>query len=110
MPKPKAPRQTRLLRPSTSSAGVRAKALPPPTPSEAAFERLLEHFDDVEDIVEAEAVAPQRRAELFEGASGPSQTETEAFLDELFANQAKFLERDKFATIGDADDFYTKIV
>ena len=110
MPKPKAPRQTRLLRLSTSSAGVRAKALPPPTASEAAFERLLEHFDDVEDIVEAEAAAPQpRRGEPFEVAPDPTH-ETEAFLDELFANQAKFLERDKFATIGDADDFYTKIV
>lgn len=100
MPKPKAPRQTRLLRPSTSSAGVKPKALPPPTPSEAAFERLLANFDEIEDDVEYAVAYP--------GVAEPNAAE--AFLDELFANQSKFLERDKFASIGDADDFYTKIV
>lgn len=31
-------------------------------------------------------------------------------LDELFANKRRFLERDPFATIGDAESFYSKIV
>ena len=94
MPKPKAPRQNRPLPLSTSSA--RPRRLPPPTASEAAFERLLAHFDDDDD-----AGAPEPAQET------PGAT---AFLDELFAKREKYLERDRFATIGDADDFYTKIV
>jgi len=33
-----------------------------------------------------------------------------AFIDELFANGATYLNRDRFASIGEADEFYTKIV
>ncbi len=33
-----------------------------------------------------------------------------AFVDDLFARRKEFLERDRFGSIGDASDFYTKIV
>ncbi len=66
--------------------------LPAPTPSEAAFEALLAGFDESDEATPA----PQR--------------ETAAFIDELFAKRQEFLARDRFATIGEADDFYTKIV
>ncbi|HEY0380878.1 MAG TPA: DEAD/DEAH box helicase, partial [Candidatus Elarobacter sp.] len=73
------------------------KKLPPPTPSEAAFERLLAEFG-----------TPR--------PSGPSSAaqaappEARAFLDELYANASEYLERDPYATIGDASGFNTKVV
>ena len=69
---------------------MREKRLPPPTPSEAAFERLLATF------------AQPRHPELVEGSS--------AFLDELYAKAASYLDRDPYATIGDATGFNTKVV
>ena len=50
----------------------------------------------VDDVAPAELVAP---------SDG-----TAAFLDELFAKKDAYLVRDRFATIGEADDFFTKIV
>jgi single-stranded-DNA-specific exonuclease len=73
-------------------------ALPVPTASEAAFERLLANFDEL-------ALAPPVAS-----VSALPKDEAAAFLDDLFANQAKYLERDRFATIGDAESFYTKAV
>jgi single-stranded-DNA-specific exonuclease len=67
---------------------VREKKLPPPTPSEAAFERLLAEFPSSD------------------GASG----EARAFLDELYARSREYLERDPYATIGEASGFNTKVV
>jgi single-stranded-DNA-specific exonuclease len=98
MPKPKAPRPNPPLPLNTSS--VRPRRLPPPTASEAAFERLLAHFDD-------EAVEPEQPLQPVQPEEIQPAT---AFLDELFAKKREFLERDRFATIGDADDFFTKIV
>ncbi len=63
-----------------------------PTPSEAAFERLLASFDA--------SVSP---------AAAPAH-EPRVFLSELYARAAEFLERDRFATIGEANEFYTKVV
>lgn len=78
--------------------------MPPPTRSEAAFERLLADFDSLADVAPAlhEMPAPVRPDAAAEEAG--------AFLDELFARGRAFLQRDRFATIGDADGFFTKIV
>lgn len=66
---------------------TRADAPPPPTPSEAAFERLLATFG-----------RPR------------SDAPAAAFLDGLYAKQAEFLTRDPYASIGDSFGFNTKIV
>lgn len=63
------------------------KPLPPPTPSEAAFERLLAAFD-----------------------AAPAQPREESFVERMFAQSGKFLQRDPFAGIGERDTFPTKIV
>ncbi len=142
MAKP-AKRNTR--RSSTTSAASRA--LPPPTPSEAAFERLLAHFDDLDDThveptllthgeaargdtqVESVLGDPDVRSALHDETRDRLKLPIEldlaaesaahdsaapagaaAFLDGLFAKKDAYLERDRFATIGEADDFYTKVV
>src|SRR5438105_501994 len=66
-----------------------AKPLPPPTASEAAFEKLLAAFD-----------APREKHE-----SGAA-----AFLNELYANSKRYADRDPYATIGDSPGFNTKVV
>jgi single-stranded-DNA-specific exonuclease len=66
---------------------TRADALPPPTASEAAFERLAASFG-------------KPRAE----------SPASAFLDELYAKRDEFLDRDPYASIGDSFGFNTKIV
>jgi single-stranded-DNA-specific exonuclease len=67
--------------------------LPPPTRSEAAFEAMLATFDRREPAA-ASDVAP-----------APA-----AFLDRLFARREDYLEHDRFASIGDAAEFFTKVV
>jgi single-stranded-DNA-specific exonuclease len=75
--------------------------LPPPTPSERAFERLVAGFDEIDErspiVVSASALAE-------------AGTDDSRFLDELFANRDAYLVRDRFASIGDANSFYTKVV
>src|ERR1039458_5025224 len=66
---------------------TRADALPPPTASEAAFERLIGSFG--KPRVESPAAA---------------------FPDELYAKLDEFLDRDPYASIGDSFGFNTKIV
>jgi single-stranded-DNA-specific exonuclease len=73
---------------------VREKKLPPPTPSEAAFERLLAEFPDSPAAGHREPV------------EGPAT----AFLDELYARAREYLDRDPYATIGEASGFNTKVV
>ncbi len=68
-------------------------ALPAPTPSEAAFEALLARFEHGDTPVLATATM---------GVS--------AFLDELYAKSGDYLSRDPFATIGNATQFFTKVV
>src|SRR5271154_1894464 len=68
------------------------KSLPPPTPSEAAFDVLLATFG----AASASVVGPASAAEVF--------------LDALFAKSAEYAERDPYATIGDAAEFFTKVV
>ncbi|MFN2460688.1 MAG: DEAD/DEAH box helicase [Candidatus Velthaea sp.] len=76
----------------------KSSALPPPTPSEAAFDALLATF--------GREPAP-RHASTPQSAGGGDAA---AFLDELFAKSATYLERDRYATIGDASEFFTKVV
>lgn len=45
-----------------------------------------------------------------ERAPHASGSEAARFLDELYANRNAYLERDTFASIGEADEFFTKIV
>ncbi len=70
---------------------TRTDALPPPTRSEAAFERLLATFG---------APPPPESAD-------PAAA---AFLADLYARSAEFLARDPYASIGDSYGFHTKIV
>ena len=72
------------------------RSLPPPTPSEAAFERLLEQFS---------VASPPSTASAVDAAP-----EASAFLDQLYANAHEFLDRDPYATIGAASGFNTKVV
>jgi single-stranded-DNA-specific exonuclease len=67
---------------------VREKRLPPPTPSEAAFLQLVRDFGEVE---------------------APAEPGAGAFLANLYAKAEVFLERDPYATIGDASGFNTKV-
>ena len=87
--------------------------MPPPTASEAAFERLLAHFDDATDA----GATLDLLGSTVQTAPGPyaSQKETSAeanvaFLSALFAKKGAYLEGDRFSSIGDAGDFFTKIV
>jgi len=73
---------------------TRTDALPPPTPSEAAFERLLATFG---------AQAPATPA----GAA--TESAASAFLTDLYARSAEFLARDPYATIGESYGFNTKL-
>jgi len=75
-----------------------AKGLPLPTPSEAAFEKLLGEFDAL-----AEAPAPP------ESSAAPAEENFDAFIERLNAQSSKFLDRDPFAGIGDRDCFVTKV-
>jgi single-stranded-DNA-specific exonuclease len=75
---------------------TRAEALPPPTASEAAFERFVATFGG--------APAPDR------AAPKDAAPEAAAFLAELYAKRDTFLDRDPYASIGDSFGFNTKIV
>jgi len=84
---------------------VRSAALPPPTPSEAAFEALLERFDG------PATSAPQLTNALAVVTSTAMEAgDVKAFVEGLFEKGDRYLERDRFATIGEANAFYTKVV
>jgi len=87
---------------------TKSNTLPPPTPSEAAFERVLESF----------GAPPLGRPSLPQGPSIPQDDNKrhddsesiDDFVERMFAQQKKFLERDAFAGIGERDSFPTKIM
>lgn len=82
-----------------SSRTTANKPLPPPTASEAAFERVLAAF----------GAGDARRVML--SPSKHQQEETiDDFVDRLFSQQKKYLERDDFAGIGERDSFPTKVM
>lgn len=68
------------------------KPLPPPTSSEAAFERALAALGAAE------------------GPAVVANADAASFVADAFERGDAFLEREPFAGIGDADAFYTKIV
>jgi single-stranded-DNA-specific exonuclease len=65
----------------------KSSGLPPPTPSEAAFERALAALTSSPDV----------------------DTGLRAFVDDAFARREEFL-KDPYASIGDASSFHSKIV
>ncbi len=75
---------------------TRTDALPPPTRSEAAFERLRATFG---------AAPPPASADA--GVAGSAAS---AFLGDLYARSREFLDRDPYATIGNSFGFNTKVV
>ncbi|MBV9103017.1 MAG: DEAD/DEAH box helicase [Candidatus Eremiobacteraeota bacterium] len=83
-------------------------ALPPPTKSEAEFERVLEAlkagtFDTVTE-------QPQTLVANECNAESSRTSDTAALLDDLFAHRREYLQGDRFATIGEASNFFTKVV
>jgi single-stranded-DNA-specific exonuclease len=91
------------------------KKLPPPTPSEAAFERLLAAFPSPDSDEVTLRQAQGDGASHGAGAQvalrqAQGDTGVGAFLDELYANARAYLARDPYATIGDASGFNTKVV
>jgi len=83
-----------------SRSSTSRKALPPPTASEAAFERVLREFD----------ARPSTRSGAVRHAHDDKTETIDDFVDRLFSQQRKFLERDAFAGIGDRDSFPTKVM
>ncbi|GAC1567164.1 MAG: hypothetical protein NVS2B3_03900 [Vulcanimicrobiaceae bacterium] len=101
-----------MANPSTtrrSSTTNGERSLPPPTASEAAFERLLERFDELDPDVSSPGAGADRSVAA-SGAPTDAQTPASVFLEALFAGRDTYLERDRYASIGDAAEFYTKIV
>jgi single-stranded-DNA-specific exonuclease len=78
-----------------------AERLPPPTASEAAFEALLTRFGADDDAAPRPAPAA--------AAPTPLAEEARVFLDELYAKRAEYLSRDRYASLGDAHGFNTKV-
>ena len=70
--------------------------LPPPTRSEAAFDALLASFEDPRP-----PVRPKPPGEDLEPVK--------SFLSELYARRDEFLDGDRYRTIGDASEFFTKV-
>jgi single-stranded-DNA-specific exonuclease len=104
MPSPKrTPPNTRPQQNTTS------RPLPPPTASERAFERLVAEFDS-ELFNDLGIVEDTRSCRDNEFGEGMAQSEDSRFLDGLFAKRDEYLTRDRFATIGDANEFFTKVV
>src|SRR5215472_753359 len=83
--------------------------LPPPTASERAFEHLLAHFDDLAMVSGGPSAehSPRSRGTTQSVVAGDTDA---AFLAHLFEARDEYAVRDRFATIGDANDFFTKVV
>ncbi len=96
MPTPKRSKTPLRTPPQRSTT----KPLPPPTASERAFERLVADFDGIDELAHVPA----------EAATNAPPGEDARFLDALFAKREEYLTRDRFATIGDASEFFTKVV
>jgi single-stranded-DNA-specific exonuclease len=97
---------------------TRDNALPLPTASEAAFERVLAEFD-AEDGRGAESSAPvlchpePPRSGVSKDRPEPAEGHQEAkddFVDRLFRQSKNYLAREPYAGIADASHFHTKVV
>jgi single-stranded-DNA-specific exonuclease len=80
------------------------KPLPPPTKSEAAFERALTALVPAPVMLSAASKASEVEVEP------PAFAVASSFVADAFARSETFLDREAFAGIGDAHSFYTKIV
>jgi single-stranded-DNA-specific exonuclease len=84
------------------------RRLPPPTASEAAFDALLARFDaPLDERLVASVEEPVHAS----GSPDPAfPGDPDAFFEHLFANADAYADRDRYATIGDATEFRTKVV
>ena len=98
-----------------------ADRLPPPTASEAAFERALASFDKIRmtgqtrgttgcvDDAMGDSVTPSL-SKGDGGASGTPEEGRDDFVERAYRESASYLVREPFASIGEAHRFHTKIV
>jgi single-stranded-DNA-specific exonuclease len=93
---------TKRTSPNRSSSGK----LPPPTPSEAAFERAFAAFGA--PSAPKKPLAPKKSTAPKAAAAKPIPSEKDAFVERVFASSEAYL-RDRFSTIADAPSFYTKV-
>ncbi len=103
------------------SSRTTVKPLPPPTPSEAAFERVLREFESQTtsrpDVTlslskgdpEITPSMSDSRVTLRQ-AQHDKEESIDDFVDRLFSQARKFLDRDDFAGIGERDSFPTKVM
>jgi single-stranded-DNA-specific exonuclease len=89
---------------------VREKKLPPPTPSEAAFEQLLTTFPGPATPGASPADDGVGTIPALRQAQDDNEGGVRDFLDGLYAHARDYLDRDPYATIGEASGFNTKIV
>lgn len=80
------------MSPSARATPKTSKPLPPPTRSEAAFERVLREFG-----------TPR-------SAAPAAEDSLSSFVEATFNNRAAYLQRDAFAGIGERDSFVTKVM
>jgi single-stranded-DNA-specific exonuclease len=88
----------------------RTDGLPPPTPSEAAFEAFAASYGTGAATGGTDGAATAVTPSVVEGPPQDAVSESAAFLAELYAKSAAFLDRDQYASIGDSFGFNTKIV
>ncbi len=80
------------------------RALPPPTASERAFERALALLRQAQHDAGDGGAANSVTLSLSKGES----SDLSSFVDNAFARSAEFL-RDRYASIGEASQFHTKL-
>lgn len=88
-----------------------ANRLPLPTASEAAFEKLLAEFDAPKGVTRNERRDDTRQAH--DDSPEPVQVPEESiddFVERLYRERQAYLDRDRYASIGEAHAFHTKIV
>ncbi len=86
------------------------KRLPPPTASESALLRLVAEFDAPPRLIGDASALESAVIEPDVARADDATAQARAFLDTLYAKSQAFLDRDPYATIGDASGFNTKVV
>src|SRR5689334_8913598 len=110
------PSTSRSLRRSMTRRTTRDNALPLPTASEAAFERVLAEFD-AQDGRGAKTSAPapchpeETALAVVSLRRGSAQApDRDDFVNRLFRQSKNYLAREPYAGIADASHFHTKVV
>jgi single-stranded-DNA-specific exonuclease len=106
------PRPTTSDKRRPSSAAGAPPQLPVPTRSEAAFDRLLASFgtDARAAVQDAPAQAADTHAPNAQAQEPEIALDAKAFLDRLYAQSGAYLANDRYASIGEAAEFFTKVV